>query len=71
MHMIETFCIAGLFAVICVFGEKRLPDHRVQKGRALSAQVGAALTYVFVRLLPKRARAGQTSVESTAGRSLS
>lgn len=70
MNIIETFCIAGLFAAIFVFGEKLLPGYRSHKRRALSVAGGAAVAYVFVHLLPELARAGKTFVEITANRSL-
>jgi hypothetical protein len=70
MNIIETFCLAGLFGAIFVFGEKLFPGYRSHKRRALSVAGGAAVAYVFVHLLPKLARAGKTFVEIMADRPL-
>jgi len=70
MNIIETLCIASIFAAIFLFGEKLLIGYRTHKRRALSAAGGAAVAYVFIHLLPELERAGQTFVKITADRSL-
>jgi hypothetical protein len=70
MNIIETFCLAGLFAGIFVFGEKLFTGYRMHKRRALSVAGGAAVAYVFVHLLPELARAGETFVKTTADQPL-
>ena len=70
MNIIETLCVAGLFAAIFAFGEGLWAGYRVHKRRALSLAGGAAVAYVFIHLLPELARAGETFVEITADRPL-
>jgi hypothetical protein len=70
MNLIETLCLAGLFAAIFVFGEKLPTGSRAHRRRALSVAGGAAVAYVFVHLLPELARAGETFVEITADQPL-
>jgi hypothetical protein len=70
MNIIETFCIAGLYAAVFVFGERLFTGYRTHKRRALSVAGGAAVAYVFIHLLPELARAGKTFVEITADRPL-
>ncbi|TFG48239.1 MAG: hypothetical protein E4H40_05005 [Candidatus Brocadiia bacterium] len=70
MNIIETFCIAVVFAAIFLFGENLHIVYRTHKRRALSAAGGAAVAYVFIHFLPELALAGDTFVEITAGRSL-
>jgi hypothetical protein len=50
MDLVETFCLAGLFAAMFVFGEELFAGHRIHQRRALSVAGGAAVAYVFVRL---------------------
>ena len=70
MNIIETLCIASLFAAIFVFGEKLHLVYQTHKRRALSVAGGAAVAYVFIHLLPEMARAGTEFVKITADRSL-
>jgi hypothetical protein len=70
MNIIETLCIASLFAAIFIFGEKFHIIYRIHKRRTLSAAGGAAVAYVFIHLLPELARAGNTFVKITADWSL-
>jgi hypothetical protein len=70
MNLIETFCLASLFAAIFVFGEKFSAGYRTHRRRALSAAGGAAVAYVFVHLLPELARASETFVAITTAQPL-
>jgi len=70
MNIIETLCLASLFAAIFVFGEKLHIVNQIHKRRALSAAGGAAVAYVFIHLLPELVRAGETFVKTTKGRPL-
>jgi hypothetical protein len=70
MNIIETFCIAGLFALIFIFGEKLFTGYWSHKRRALSIAGGAAVAYVFIHLLPELARATEAFVAMTPSGSL-
>jgi hypothetical protein len=70
MNILETFCIAGLFAAIFIFGKKISAGIQPHNRRALSAAGGAAVAYVFIHLLPELDRAGKVFVQITADRSL-
>jgi hypothetical protein len=70
MNIIETLCIASLFAVIFIFSEKLAIGYQTHKRRALSAAGGASVAYVFIHLFPELGRAGEKFVEITANQSL-
>jgi hypothetical protein len=70
MNILETVCIAVVFAAIFVFGQKLHFGYRTHKRSALSVAGGVAVAYVFVHLLPEMNRAGDVFVQITAHRSL-
>lgn len=69
--MLATFGVAGIFAFIFYVESWWNPDFgRESKRRLVSFSVGAAVTYVFIHLLPELAAASERFVELDERRAL-